>query len=164
MQCAICGDDGYFYSPYLKQWLCKKHFEKMLIRRIRRNLLNNGIRAKKYKILKSTDGYLLLSRLFKEGESNIELDSYILENFAIEVLKYLMFNKEPSIKVKGNNYFNPLYNVSLDEIKAFYNLHGITGYKFEFDEDLLGFLNKLEEKRPGSKISIVESGIILQII
>ncbi len=162
MQCAICGREAYYYSEYLKQWLCKKHFEKMIVRRIRRNIINNGFYSKEYRILDSTEASKLLRLLFKEGNGPI-LDTYTLEDFAEEVLEYLLLNKEPKIKVKDKNYFNPLYNSAREEIIAFAKLKNLE-IKFEENPKLLNFINELEKRRPGSKISIVNSALSLGII
>jgi tRNA(Ile)-lysidine synthase TilS/MesJ len=162
MQCSICGREGYFYSTYLKQWLCKKHFEKMIVRRIRRNVINNGYYANSYTIDLSLPASKILMLLFKQGTGPI-LYAHTLEDFVEEVLAFFFLNKKPSFKVKGEGYFNPLYNCSREELLYFAKLKEI---ELHFDNKLefADFMEELEKRRPGSKISIVESAIKLGII
>ncbi|MCW1293496.1 MAG: hypothetical protein QXV66_00740 [Candidatus Rehaiarchaeum fermentans] len=163
MKCSLCNEDSYFYSTYLKQWLCKKHFAKMIERRIRRNILNNKFKSKDgYEILKSTPAYKVLEKLFNK-KGGIKLDSYILEDFALEVMKYFLNGENPVIKISKEDYFNPLYNVSLEELEAYCKLKNIE-LNIQYNDKILDFLNSMEKRRPGSKISVVESGRILGII
>lgn len=168
--CAICGRKSVFYSNYLKQHLCKKHFERMLIRRVRSNIISNGLRGKTFKVMRENKyGYAFLSFLFVDNKYNeeIKLKSYTLEDFAIEVMKFFLFSENKGLKVKGDGFFSPLFNISENEIYSFFLLKRRDIGKRErkgMENAILNFILKLEERRPGAMISIVKAGLDIGII
>ncbi|EFD92945.1 MAG: hypothetical protein BJBARM5_0319 [Candidatus Parvarchaeum acidophilus ARMAN-5] len=169
-KCAVCGKSAAFYSTYLKQNLCKKHFERMLIRRVRSNMASNNIRGYSFRIGNENKcGEAFLEFLFKEYTKGktLTLKSNTLEDFSIVVMRFFMFQDEPKLKISEKESFNPLFNVSEQEIVSFFSLKNkkVTLKKrSEKEKAVLDFLSKLEERRPGGMISIVKAGVALEII
>ena len=168
--CSICGRKAVFYSPYLKQELCKKHFERMLIKRVRSNM--NSHKTRKQSFIFGDEnkcGNEFLKFMFKDLESSNgeRLFSYTLEDFAVCVMKFFLFHDSPDKKIKQKNGFSPLFNVSEKEIISFFKLKKKdlepVSRKGK-DESVLKFLREIEERRPGGMISLVKAGISLGII
>lgn len=166
-RCYLCGDDAYFHSSYLKQKLCKKHFEKMMVRRIRGGVSSLGFSRKTYRLIPDGSiGYRLNSFFFRHPEGkDIDVGNLLLDDFAMAVFKYFVTKEKTSMKVKSRDYFNPLYLISREEAAAFLKLKRIDYTETEDkDADLASILDRLEAKRPGAKISIVRSGIAAGLI
>ncbi|MGC8533037.1 MAG: hypothetical protein ACP5MV_00160 [Candidatus Parvarchaeum sp.] len=168
--CAICGRKAVFYSPYLKQELCKKHFERMLLKRVKSNINANKSRSRLF-VLGNNNycGRSFLEFMFKDmqGKGGDKLYSYTLEDFAISVMKFFLFHEPTDKKIKEKDGFSPLFNVSENEIISFFRLKKkiLAGVKRnEKDEKVLKFLTEIEERRPGGMISLVKAGIELGII
>ena len=168
--CAVCGKKAAFHSAYLKQEFCKKHFERMLMRRIRSNMVSNGMRGHVFHLLNENPcGFDLLDFLFveKSGSKKIDLSSHTLEDFAIAVMKYFLFHEESKIRIRGKDRFSPLFNVSEDEIFSFFSLKNKSVAKNRRrckDQSVIDFLSEIEKRRPGGMISLVKAGIELEII
>ena len=168
--CAICGKKAVFYSAYLKQDLCKKHFERMLIKRVRSNMNSYKIRNQSFKFGNENKcGKEFLSFMFKGLESNQGemLSSYTLEDFALCVMKSFLFHDPPDKKIREDSRFSPLFNVSESEIISFFELKKTTMQSIarnKKDETVLRFLREIEGRRPGGMISLVKAGITLRII
>ena len=168
--CAICGKKAVFYSVYLKQNLCKKHFERMLIKRVRSNMNSYKIRDQRFKLGNENKcGKGFLRFVFKDLENNLgkRLSSYTLEDFALCVMKFFLFHESPDKKIKEDNGLSPLFNVSEGEIISFFELKKITMQSInrnKKDEAVLRFLREIEERRPGGMISLVKAGVTLGII
>ena len=168
--CSICGREAVFYATYLKQELCKKHFERMLMKRIRSNLNSYGIKDRYFKFEnKNSCGMSFLRFFFKDRESSngLRLYSYTLEDFALAVMRFFLFHEESRIKIRGKYGFSPLYNVSENEIAEFFKskekeISPIT--REGKDRAVLDFLKDIEERRPGGMMSLVKAGITLNII
>ncbi|MEM0124557.1 MAG: hypothetical protein QXF41_03390 [Candidatus Micrarchaeaceae archaeon] len=161
-RCYLCDDEAYFYSGYLRQNLCKKHFEKMLIRRIRGEVASRGFSRRKYKLVPDGSiGYKLNSFMFKPSkDADTAMDNLLLDDFALAVLKHFVTKEKIDIKINGENYFNPLYLISKEEAIAFLRLKKMDYAENKGgDADLVAILDRLEAKRPGAKISMVKSGI-----
>ena len=168
--CAICGRKAVFYSAYLKQELCKKHFERMLIKRVRSNMNSHKIRNQSFIFGDENKcGNAFLKFMFRDRESSNgeKLYSYTLEDFAICVMKFFLFHDTPDKKIEQKNSFSPLFNVSENEIISFFKLKKIDiehVSRNKKDEFVLKFLTEIEERRPGGMISLVKAGIKLGII
>ncbi len=164
--CYLCNNEAYFYSKYLRQDLCKKHFEKMLIRRIRGDTATLGFSGNKYNLINDGSiGYKLNKFIFaKADKGDVVIDNLLLDDFAISVFKYFVTKGKISVKVKDKNYFNPLYLISREEAIAFLKLKNIKYTVPNKEDDLVRILKKLEDKRPGAMISIVKSGIRVGLI
>ncbi len=168
--CAICGRKAVFYSAYLKQELCKKHFERMLIKRVRSNMNLHKIKKSSFIFGDENNcGKEFLKFMFKDMDSSSgeKLYSYTLEDFAVCVMEFFLFHNPPDKKIEQKNGFSPLFNVSEHEIISFFKLkkkdveHITRNGK---DEYVLKFLTEIEERRPGGMISLVKAGIKLGII
>ncbi|MCL5976009.1 MAG: hypothetical protein M1580_00225 [Candidatus Parvarchaeota archaeon] len=168
--CAICGREAVFYSSYLKQELCKKHFERMLIKRVKSNMNTNKLRSRLFRFGNENNyGRAFLEFMFKDLESKDgeKLYSYTLEDFAISVMKFFLFHEPTDKKIKNKDGFSPLFNVSENEIMSFFRLKKKTlqnAKRSGKDESVLKFLMEIEERRPGGMISLVKAGITLGII
>ncbi|MCL4376019.1 hypothetical protein M1558_00815 [Candidatus Parvarchaeota archaeon] len=168
--CAICGRKAVFYSAYLKQDMCKKHFERMVIKRVRSNMSSHKTRNKSFVFGDENKcGKEFLKFLFKDMESSHgeKLYSYTLEDFAISVMKFFLFHDSPDKKIEQKDGFSPLFNVSENEIISFFRLKNKDVEKINRngkDESVLKFLTEIEERRPGGMISLVKAGIKLGII
>lgn len=90
-KCKVCGRDAEFYSPYLKQHLCKKHFERMIIRRVSKVVTSAGLKSRGYRLKDDgSEAFRLIKFMFKEDKnSKVALLNYTMEDFAVEVLKYI---------------------------------------------------------------------------
>ncbi len=169
-KCLVCGKNAVFYSTYLKQDLCKKHFERMLIRRVRSNMLSNGIRGYSLRLgNENPSGLIFLRFLFKEEDTGktMILKSDTLEDFSISVMKFFLFHENPKSKISESGRFSPLFNVSEKEIEAFFDLKKkkvSAKNRDERDSKVLNFIYSIEERRPGGMISIVKIGLELGII
>jgi hypothetical protein len=168
--CAICGREAVFYSAYLKQELCKKHFERMLIKRVKSNMNANKLRNRLFRFGNENNcGRDFLAFLFKDLESKAgeKLYSYTLEDFAISVMKFFLFHDTADKKIKEKDGFSPLFNVSENEIINFFRLKKKILQEVKRsgkDEAVLKFLMEIEERRPGGMISLVKAGMALGII
>ncbi|MCL4398665.1 MAG: hypothetical protein M1322_00050 [Candidatus Parvarchaeota archaeon] len=168
--CSICGRKAVFYSSYLKQDLCKKHFERMLIKRVRANMNSHNLKDTLFRLGKENKcGNAFLEFMFKDMESagGSRLCSYTLEDFAVCVMSFFLFHDPPDKNINGKEGFSPLFNVSENEIISFFKLKKITLQPItrnEKDEAVLKFLREIEERRPGGMISLVKVGMTLNII
>jgi hypothetical protein len=168
-KCVICGRAAVFYSSYLKQELCKKHFERMLIKRVKSNINLYKINNKSFKLENQNKcGKEFLKFIFKGMESSggKKLSSYTLEDFAICVMKFFLFHDAADKRI-NNRSFSPLFNVSENEIISFFNLKNIKLQSVDRnrkDKVVLDFLKEIEERRPGGMISVVKVGMKLGII
>jgi hypothetical protein len=169
-KCVICGREAVFYSEYLKQDLCKKHFERMLIKRVKSNMNSYKIKNQNFKLgSENKCGKEFLKFVFRgmESENGKELCSYTLEDFAISVMSFFLFHEPSNKKIEGNEKFDPLFNVSEKEIISFFRLKKIKLNEIKRnkkEETVLSFLRDIEERRPGGMISLVKAGINLGII
>ena len=169
-KCVICGREAVFYSEYLKQDLCKKHFERMLIKRVRSNMNSYKIKNQNFKLgSENKCGKEFLKFIVRdmESENGKVLHSYTLEDFAISVMGFFLFHNPSDKKIDDSGKFSPLFNVSENEIISFFrlkkvNLKAVKRSKKE--EAVLSFLRDIEERRPGGMISLVKAGINLGII
>ena len=168
--CIMCGRAADFYSPYLKQHLCKKHFEKMMMRRISKIVVSSGLKNRTYKFSDDgSDAYRMLDFTFRlDGSSKTRLNNGTLEDFAVEILRYFTEKRyRPKIKIKGKDFINPLYTTSESEIADFLgakNIKTTAKKRSEKERWLIGFLYDLEKRRPGGLISIVKIGARIGII
>lgn len=168
--CAVCGKNAVFYSTYLKQDLCKKHFERMIIRRVRGNMASNGIRGYQFHLDRENScGFAFLSFLFKEGKDSrkMNLMSNTLEDFSTAVMRFFLFHEETGLKIVSKGRFSPLFNVSEKEIVSFFafkkkKVSAVS--RNDRDNAVMQFILKIEERRPGAMISLVKVGIELGII
>ncbi len=90
-----------------------------------------------------------------------------MEDFAIAMFKYFSFNEKPKIKISGENFFNPLYLTSENEIIMFFKAKKKEIRLVERDDEekyIINFLNSIEERRPGGMISLVKIGNRLGLI
>ncbi len=168
-KCFNCGRDAEFYSQYLGQSLCKRHFEKMLIRRARSSVVSKGYKRKGFRLKDDgTPAYRALKLIFAEDpSSDITLGTGTLEDFAVGVMVYFASGKAPKKKVGGKTGFNPLYTTSNDEIRDLLSIHGEESSekkRIGFDNDVLSLLKDVEKRRPGGMISLVKMGERLGII
>lgn len=169
-KCSICGKAAVFHSPYLKQDLCKKHFEKMLLRRFRGNVASLKNRRDSVRIGRGNPlGREFLEFFFRDAGKGkyAEAKPHTLEDFAINVMRYFIFHEGSSKKIRGDGFFSPLFNISENEISSFFMLKKIkprTKKRNGKDMYILGFLQEIEERRPGGMISLVKAGITLEII
>lgn len=171
-RCSICGKKGYFYDTYLKQSLCKAHFEKMIVRRIKRALINE-FKATRFKFNLIDDnsiGFKVNKIIFGNATSNdhkpeLTLENNLLDDFSLQVIRFFIGMGSPDIKVRYDSKFNSLYSLSLSEAIAFIKIHEPN---FNFDvsskNDILDMIYKLESRRPGAMLSIVSIGRRLGII
>ncbi len=169
--CRICGREAAFYSEYLKQALCKKHLEKMLVRRINGELINHGLgRQPAYRLKDDGSiGYKMNEFIFtRRSNSGLKLGNEVLEDFAVEVFKYFTTGSKPKAKINGKNGFNTLYLTSEKEIAAFFMSKGLAvkepSKKKGNEGYLMTFLEEIEKRRPGAMISIVKIGERLGLI
>ena len=167
--CYSCGRSAYFYSPYLKYNLCKKHFQKMVIRRIRSGLIANGIKDKKFRFAADDSlGFKLNRLIFKEDKnSGTMLMNCLLEDFAMETITYFISGSVPAIKIKGKGYVSPLFLISEAEaIRFVESKSGNVGLVQRRAQDAVIFnlLTTVEKKRPGGLISLVKMGQRMEII
>ncbi|MCL5009891.1 MAG: hypothetical protein M1433_02865 [Candidatus Parvarchaeota archaeon] len=168
-ECHVCGREMYFYSEYLKSGLCAKHFEKMLVRRVRSAIISEGFRDRTFKIIKNDSAASrFLGLVFMEDDkSDLTLDTNTVEDFSAEVLEYFTLGTKPPAKVSHGNVFNPLYLTSEKEIIAFLKLKGVEGrekHRSEMDAYLLSIAETVEKRRPGAMISSVKIGREMDII
>ncbi|MGC8516723.1 MAG: hypothetical protein ACP5MT_02405 [Candidatus Acidifodinimicrobium sp.] len=138
----------------------------MLIRRIRGDTASLGFSREGYNLIDDGSiGYRLNSFIFaKASKGSVSVGNFLLDDFALAVLKYFVKKEKISLKVKGENYFNPLYLISKEEATAFLRSKGIKYADPVIKDELSGMLSKLEEKRPGAMISMVKIGIAASII
>lgn len=167
--CSICGRTAVFYSAYLKQNLCKKHFEHMVFRRIRAAFASSGLKAKDCSLPRGNSAPAGMIRfLFKDSKGGgIRLQTNTLEDFAVSIMEYFAFSKKPNISVNSKGTFSPLYTTSEKEIAAFLDLKGINFHEKKrkgLDAELLGILEDIEKRRPGGMLSIVKIGRTLGLI
>ena len=168
--CSICGRKAVFYSAYLKQDLCKKHFERMLIKRVRSNMNSYKVNDQSFIFGNENKcGKQFLKFMFngRESDHGKKLYSYTLEDFAICVMNFFLFHDPPDKKIEQKDGFSPLFNVSENEIISFFKLKKKDVEKVrrnERDNSVLRFLMEIEERRPGGMISLVKAGIKLKII
>lgn len=168
-KCNTCARESYFYSVYLKQGLCKKHFEKMLIRRARSALISKGYKQRKFKISDdSSAGSKMVNFIFrKDAKSSLLLKNAVLEDFSVAVLRYFLTGDKPKYKIGSKTFFNPLYLISEEELEAFLKAKEIKYVKKEFrgkDLYILNFIRDVEKRRPGGMISLVKMGERIGII
>ncbi len=168
-KCFTCGREAYFYSAYLKQNLCKKHFEKMLIRRVRSALISKGYKQKAFRM--TDDGsaaYRMLKFVFKKDDNGtVTLENSVLEDFALAVLEYFLTKKKPAHQIGLKTRFNPLYQVSEEELYAFLDMKGIKYKKKTHggrEGYLLDFMKDVEKRRPGGMLSAVKMGEKIGVI
>ena len=138
----------------------------MLIRRIRGDTASLGFSRERYNLIDDDSiGYKLNSFIFaKAGKGSVSVGNFLLDDFALTVFKYFVKKEKISLKVKGENYFNPLYLISKEEATAFLRSKGIKYVDTGIKDELSDVLSKLEEKRPGAMISMVKIGIMAGII
>lgn len=169
-KCTVCGKNAVFYSNYLRHNLCKKHFERMLIKRVRGNMVSNGLRGRAFHIKDENPcGYLFLKFLFEEVEKSekVDIKSGTLEDFSIAVMKFFLFHDETHLRIKEKGSFSPLFNVSEREIESFFQFKN---RKVNFitrtgkEKSTLDIISRIEQRRPGAMISLVKAGIELNII
>ncbi len=167
-KCSICGKKSVFYSNYLKQNLCKKHFERMIIGRVKSNFTSKKIDKKGLYITKENHiGEEFLNFLFDEKGKDTRLYSYTLEDFAVSVMRYFLFHEPSNKKIVEVGSFSPLFNVSENEIIEFFRLKKKELNEIERtgkDASVLKFLKEIEHRRPGGMISLVKAGMSLGII
>lgn len=169
MKCQTCGRGAYFYSLYLKQGLCKKHLEKMLVRRIKSTVLVKSYKQRRFRMLADGSlGYKMINFVFrKDQKSTLLLKNITLEAFAIDVLKYFLMGKKPIHKIGSSEFFNPLYSTSEEEIMAFLDSKGLKYQKKKragLDAQILDIIKEIEKRRPGGMISLVKIGERMDII
>ncbi len=168
-KCSLCGKDAAFYSNYLKQYLCKKHLEKMLFRRINTTLLSAGLRKSAYSVPKGdSPGARMLQFMFRNNTGEgVKLEANTLDDFAAALMSHFAFSRKIRISISSPRRFNPLYTTSDEEISALLSIKGIkfSGKKRD-REDLyaLEMLSDLERRRPGAMLSIVKVGARLGLI
>ncbi len=168
--CKVCGNGADFYSPYLKKYLCRKHFEKMIIRRLSKIVTSEGMKSKGYRLDDDgSDAHRLLAFVFKEDKgSGVRLSNLTMEDFALETMKYFTDKRyRPRVRISTKTSVSPLYTTSEGEIRDFLAAKNIVsaGRKRDAeDEWLLNFIRGFEERRPGGMISLVRIGNELEII
>ena len=168
-KCYICGREAYFYSTYLKYYLCKKHLERMLIKRTRGAVISKGHKRRAFKLVNDgSDAYKLNTFLFKaDKKSNAVLRNYTLEDFALVVLEYFLSKNKPKLRIGSNTFFNPLYTTSEDEISAFLISKGEKANpkpRTGREKYLLDLMKDVEKRRPGAMLSAVRIGEKIGII
>ena len=166
-KCFVCGKRSCVFYPYLKQHLCKKHFQRLLLRRVKGLLSSNGIHSSIKPSGENPLGREFLSFVSIGGKRSQLVGSNTLEDFAVAVGGYFLLDRKPDIKVSDGKRFNPLYTTSEDEIINFLGTKGTVKRptKRKGDDALvLSFLKGLEARRPGGMISMVKTGVRLRII
>lgn len=168
-KCHTCGREGVYYSMYLKQSLCKKHLEKMLVRRIRGALISRSYKQKRFRT--ANDGsaaHKMISFVFKiDPKSSLTLRNGTLEDFAISVLRYFMEGRKPTKRVGSKTFFNPLYTTSEDEVYAFLDSKRVVYKRRQRkgkDRYMLDFIGGIEARRPGGMLSLVKIGERLGLV
>ncbi len=166
--CHICGRQAFFYSSYLGKHLCGKHFEKMLVRRVRSVVTTEiGQRKAFRKVMDGSAAFRFIDFVFRSGESDTTLFNNVLEDFAIAVLGYFVFDEKPKIAVKSASGVSPLFTTSEKEIENFLKLKKLCGgsvKRRKRDAYVLNMLYELEGRRPGGMLSLVKIGRRLGII
>lgn len=166
-KCFECGRASYIFYPYLRQNLCRKHFQRLLMKRVNGILASNGIRGGIKPSKDNRLGRRFLSFMSKRGRTITPVSSNTLEDFALAVGLYFLFDRIPKIRIKEGNAFSPLYTTSEDEIISFFKSKGREPRPLKRNKEeeyVLDFLRGLEGRRPGGMISLVKMGIRLKII
>ena len=166
MKCRNCGKRKYIYLSYLKEYLCKGCFTKMVEKRIRLNLRKRLLKGKGDKVWFEGSNAATevakhyLPTVFKEMHGSeisfTKKNGY--ERFICRSLEEecVLFFKDILLGSKYERSANPTINVLQHELEEYCKIKDLKFQPHVVDGGVLIFLTELESARPGSMFGIVK--------
>jgi hypothetical protein len=158
MVCSFCSGKSYINLPYLKKDFCKKHFERLMQKRFRRNIKNLRMLRKgdkiDYRLSKKPQdvflGMMLEGMPYQRSKSGKKLSSDFLDMLSDRFLTGVFSGRWPKMKVNGSVLY-PLFNFPGREIKAYLRMKN---KPFSGDFKTNEFIEQVLKARPGAMFSL----------